>query len=127
MAEQMQSATDTSGLKRSIIYNSPIGPLQLVATRDGISALKFLFGRHGQKSAAVDHFQTENSLSKEDTKTTEKELIAEEDKEAQSHLNVCIKWLDAYFEGTILKSDPPLPKPALALPSKSKICIIVVL
>lgn len=96
----MESASST----QSMIYHSPIGPLKLVATSEGISQVKYLFGKHKEKGEL----------------TSEKahcESMAGSSGGVESHLSVCSRWLDAYFEGTLLrkgKSPPPRPKLALS-------------
>lgn len=89
----------------SIIYHSPIGPLKLVANGTGISSVKFLFGKHGV-SPTVAGGDVE-------------EVGSDSRKKAESHLEACSKWMDAYFDGSLLKPDPP-PRPKLALAMKSK-------
>lgn len=79
-----------------------MGPLKLVANGDGISAVKFLFGRHGATWAAADV-------------STEGESV----NEANIHLEACKKWLDAYFDGVLLGPQSP-PRPKLVLPRKSE-------
>lgn len=91
---------------KSIVYSSPIGPLKLVATDDGISAVKFLFGKHGEKVEEAACKQLSTTRNGEDML-----------KKADLHLNDCAKWLDAYFNGTLLQSSPPPPRPPLALPT----------
>lgn len=98
-----------AGPTRSVVYHSPVGPLKLVATEDGILAVKFLFGKHEDKVHVALPAKRE---------FTENGRLDGDESEAESHLKVCNAWLDAYFEGTLLKSDPPPPpRPKLALPA----------
>ncbi len=149
---------------RSLTYQSPIGPLKLVASKDGISALKYLFGKHsssetkaGETATAADcklakagetATAADCKLSSSETKAGETAAAADcklakagetaaaadcgncseknsndDEVAAEMHLQVCRKWLDAYFEGSLLKSDttPPRPKLALAMKGNSKL------
>lgn len=82
------------------VYQTPIGPLKLVASKDGISAVKYLFGKHTEGAVLMK----------------EAPVMAEEKTEADSHLDVCKKWLDWYFKGYLLRPDSaPPPRPSLAL------------
>lgn len=97
----------------SRVYSSPIGPLKLTAAEEGIVAVKFLFGKHEEVEGAR-HVAARARDNSEDG--LEKDLTMEADEpKAESHLNVCSKWLDAYFQGTLLKSGTPPPRPKLAL------------
>lgn len=92
----------------AIIYEAPIGPLKLVASRDGIISVNFLFGQHGSKlddAVPKDHDHLEKVKQNEEAKVN-------------LHLDVCKKWLDAYFNGMLLQMEPPPPRPALVLPEK---------
>ena len=86
-------------------YQAPLGPLELVATERGIVSLKFLFGKHGSE-------ESKESLGEEGEQNGKKDV------KSRLHLDACIKWLDAYFSGTLLEMDNPPPKPALVLPEK---------
>ena len=94
----------------SEVYQTPIGPLKLVASKDGISAVKYLFGKHTEEPVLV----------KEAPVMVEEK--AGEKTEADAHLDVCKKWLDWYFKGFLLKPDsaPPL-RPTLALSMEGEI------
>ena len=101
-----------------MIYKTPIGPLKLEATAEGICAVKWLFGKHSKsKSDSADHEQPSTPIkeageSDDDTKAVAVPVGAS--CRADEHLEVCKTWLDAYFAGTLLESNPP--KPALVLP-----------
>lgn len=92
------------------MYKSPIGALKLVANSEGICAVKWLFGKH-----AVSHYEVkeDNNLDR----VTEK--ISAETSQPNEHLRVCQRWLDAYFEGSLLSAQPAIPTPPLVLPNKS--------
>lgn len=92
----------------SQVYSSPVGPLKLTATKEGISGVKFLSEkREGGVNPAT-------SSAAEDKEPPEAHL------RAQWHLKVCTEWLDAYFKGTLLKLDDatPPPRPKLDLPKE---------
>lgn len=97
---------------QSLVYQAPIGPLKLIASEEGISGLKFLFGSRGdQMGGAIMATQGHERKTERAASPSGKS----EDK-ASFHLEVCKKWLDAYFEGSLLNSDPPPPpKPKLSL------------
>lgn len=98
----MATATARS---KELVYSSPLGPLKLTATAEGILAVKYLFGRG--EGEDVERARSVPVKCEGDA-----EHFSE--KEAESHLKICSKWLDAYFQGTLLKSPPPRPKLALA-------------
>lgn len=104
----------------SAIYKTPIGPLKLEATAEGICAVKWLFGKHSKsKSDSADHAEQESTLAikEEDNGKASPSSVAvgaSGSAKADEHLQVCKTWLDAYFAGTLLEFDPP--KPALVLP-----------
>lgn len=113
----------------SCVYKTPIGPLELVAGPEGISAVRWLFGKHCQDQASVPdspgpcmHEQDPSGLhvsAVSECEVTSKNSKAEdslEKKRAMDHMRVCINWLNAYFDGTLLQSDKPIPKPELSLP-----------
>ena len=107
-----------------MIYNSPLGPLKLVATKDGMTAVKYLFGRHSDSCGLVkgqnDHkdkgISEGDTIEEKEERSSELTDDEEIDKGAKTHLNACKRWLDAYFDGTLLRPDGP-PKPTLALPA----------
>lgn len=94
------------------MYHAPIGPLKLVANGDGISAVKFLFGRHGGDWISPAFVAP---VEGGERATAEKEAT----NQADFHLEVCKKWLDAYFGGHLLRPDTP-PRPKLALSTRSR-------
>jgi O6-methylguanine-DNA--protein-cysteine methyltransferase len=101
----------------SAIYKTPIGPLKLEATTEGICAVKWLFGKHSKsKSDSADNEQLSTPAAKEDAKAVSAGVAVPvgSSGRANEHLEVCKAWLDAYFAGTLLESNPP--KPALVLP-----------
>ena len=102
MADKMALALELSS--SSTVYHSPIGPLKLVADSTGISSVKFLFGKHGVSPAVASGKSGTDS---------------DAGRKADFHLEVCRKWMDAYFDGSLLKPDPP-PRPKLALAMKSE-------
>ena len=98
------------GSSRSVVYHSPMGPLKLTATEEGMAAVKYLFGKHADEKAEK---QADEGVG---VKWSEEVL---DGSEAGSHLKVCCEWLDAYFAGKLLSQDPPPPpKPKLALSKK---------
>ena len=84
------------------VYESPLGPLEVVASEKGIVSVKFLFGKHGCDGSPGER---------------NPEKIG--GVEASRHLEECKIWLDAYFSGNLLEMDDPPSKPALVLPEKS--------
>lgn len=117
--------------KCSVVYKTPIGPLKLEATDEGISAVKWLFGKHSadleQKSAtgACELAHPVKEVKREARHETV--AISHSTKctgsEADEHLQVCQSWLDAYFNGTLLQFNPQ--KPNLVLPESGKYKIIL--
>ena len=107
---------------QSLVYQAPIGPLKLIASEEGISGIKFLFGSRGdQMGGAIVATQSERK-----TEAASSEIKSED--KASLHLEVCKKWLDAYFEGSLLKSDPPpppKPKLSLAMQGRAKTSLLV--
>ena len=109
----------------SVIYKTPIGPLKLEATAEGICAVKWLFGKHS--TATTDQEQQQSAPTKEtddDTKANPAAIAVPvgasgSAAKADEHLQVCKTWLDAYFAGTLLESNPP--KPPLVLPESGKV------
>lgn len=114
MAHMAGPGQEASSSSASFVYHAPIGPLKLVANGDGISAVKFLFGKHGATLPATDVA----GLGEIGARKAE-EVGSDSDNEATYHLEVCKKWLDAYFGGVVLGSHPP-PRPKLALEKKSE-------
>ncbi len=129
-------------IQLSCTYKSPIGPLKLVASPSGICTVRWLFGKQCQtekvspKASAVSEDAERRpgkrmrradspngrpdavSSCKEIEPTCLAEATVEDSPEkelAAEHLRVCVNWLEAYFDGTLLHSDA-IPKPALALP-----------
>ena len=108
----------------SVIYKTPIGPLKLEATAEGICAVKWLFGKHSKSKSdsTADHEQLSTPGAKEADSDAKASRAAGavpsgaygNATKAGEHLQVCKTWLDAYFAGTLLESNPP--KPALVLP-----------
>lgn len=107
-----------SASSSSVVYLTPIGPLKLVANGDGMTAVKFLFGRHGATRVAADMADSSASeeLEREGASGT---VDRESGNKDNFHLEVCKKWLDAYFDGGLLGSHPP-PRPKLVLARKSE-------
>lgn len=104
-------------MEDSVIYKTPLGPLKLVANREGICAVKWLFGKQtgliqsrGPKPKVA--LPVDGS---EMTPTSPPKLT-----EIQKHLNVCTRWLDAYFSGSLLKSECHILRPSLVLPQKGR-------
>lgn len=108
---------------RSVIYRSPLGPLKLEATAEGICAVKYLFGKHSDTERAhasglPDTKQKESLKRVRGPSQTAADVpLSSEGSKAEEHLQVCQTWLDAYFAGTLLQSNPAVPKPTLVLPS----------
>ncbi len=90
------------------VYGTPLGPLELVANENGIVSVKFLFGKLGSRKSDEPYEETS-------------------DKKARSHLEVCRKWLDAYFGGILLEMDNPPPKPKLVFPDKGTGPIFIII
>lgn len=112
----------------SSIYKTPIGPLKLEATAEGICAVKWLFGKHSKSKSdsAADHEQPSTPIKEagdDDTKAVAVPAVGASCR-ADEHLEVCKTWLDAYFAGTLLESNPP--KPALVLPESGMLYIFIV-
>ena len=86
-----------AGERASLVYDSPIGLLKVEANTEGICALTWL--KEGEESEQV------------------KEIVESGgDGLAKQHLTTCIKWLSAYFSGSLLEH--PVPKPPLVIPKK---------
>ena len=102
----------------SAIYKTPIGPLKLEATAEGVCAVKWLFGKHSKsKAGSGDHEQLSTPAKGGDSGKDNPAAVAvgtSSSARADEHLQICKTWLDAYFAGTLLESNPP--KPALVLP-----------
>ena len=92
------------------IYYSPLGTLKLVANPDGICAVKWLSGKHECEGGGSP--VTGSSDSRRQNAT-----LAENTSAASIHLKACTTWLDAYFNGSLLKDDPP--RPPLVFPTKA--------
>ena len=104
--------------KCSVIYKTPIGPLKLEATDEGICAVKWLFGKHSdserQPATGAPHAKKVDELEGDGRRAAVRKTRGAKCK-ADEHLQMCRCWLDAYFSGTLLQSDPP--KPPLVLPT----------
>ena len=102
----------------SLVYNSPMGPLKLTATEEGIAAVKYLFGKKEQaeKQEVQDAAEAEAKVWSDAAAAAGSEASGTE---AGSHLKVCCEWLDAYFAGKLLTPDPP-PRPKLDLSKKGQ-------
>lgn len=106
-----------------MIYKTPIGPLKLEATDEGVCAVKWLFGKHSDSeqlhhSGAPPQAQRgHENEAKKGTAVVDGGTKCKGSK-AEEHLQVCQTWLDAYFAGTLLKAKPP--KPDLVLPPGGK-------
>lgn len=103
-------------MEETVVYKTPIGVLKLVANDEGMCAVKWLFGKH-------------SVLTRNESPDTVGKASADSSK-AQEHLRACRKWLDAYFDGSLLAVKPAIPKPPLVLPDKSitaaAYCILMV-
>lgn len=108
-------------MEKSLIYKTPIGPLKLEASDEGICAVKWLFGKHSDSeqlptgAASSPPVQSETGVehnAKQETATAAGGGHTK--RKAEQHLQDCQSWLDAYFSGTLLKTNPP--KPQLVLP-----------
>ena len=102
-----------------MIYKSPIGPLKLEATAEGICTVKWLFGKHSKSKAdSGDHEQQSTPVKGEDPGGKDSPAAiavgTSGSAKADEHLKICKTWLDAYFAGTLLELNPP--KPTLVLP-----------
>ena len=102
---------DGGSAERSVVYGSPMGPLKLTATEEGIAAVKYLFGKYAEPTEGKQAVK-----ESEDGVNWSKRLL-DYGSEAVSHLRVCCEWLDAYFAGKLLTPDPP-PRPKLAFSKK---------
>ena len=102
---------DLTGSK-SVVYSSPLGPLKLTASEEGIVAVKCLSGKHAEPTAAG-----QQAPEVEDGGLKWSERLEDDESDAVGHLRVCCEWLDAYFAGKLLSPDPP-PRPKLALSKK---------
>ncbi len=107
-------AASASSRSTSAVYSSPLGQLKLVATENGITNIKYLFGCSLES-------QTSSGGRKKECKSLQLLDEGRENAEAELHLRTCGEWLDAYFDGTLtdLASSPP-PRPTLALPVRGK-------
>ena len=106
-------AASASVSTKSRVYSSPIGPLKLTATDEGILAVKYLFGKHKEVDPEAGNTAVKQAEHVEDKGSKDSVEAAE------SHLDTCSEWLDAYFQGSLLKSEaPPPPRPKLTLPQK---------
>ena len=124
MAAKKDCATE-----RTRIYSTPIGPLKLVANSKGICAVKWLLSKQQRSSTDDDGSSYEQSKTGKDTEKTSSSpdsiplavasAVSPEERKALGHLRVCINWLDAYFDGTLLKFNPP--RPPLVLPTEGKV------
>lgn len=43
-----------------------------------------------------------------------------EQRQALENVGLCVRWLDAYFDGSLLTADPPVTKPPLAIPTEGR-------
>lgn len=94
------------------VYYSPLGALKLVANPDGICVVKWLSGKHeceGGSSSGRESPVTGSSDSRQQNATVASA--------AAIHLKACTTWLDAYFNGSLLKDNPP--RPPLVFPTKA--------
>ena len=80
-------------LEKSIVYNSPLGPLLLTADDVAVTRLTFLFDKDGDKPLEED------ALVDTDCKHSK-----------SAPLQACVRWLDAYFKSEGEKFDVPRPK-----------------
>ena len=109
------------------VYSTPIGPLKLVANAEGICAVKWLLKQ--QSSSTGDGSEVfgsgkdgENKPHPQDSAPLETTPeVSPEERKALGHLEVCINWLDAYFDGSLLKFNPP--KPPLVFPTEGNIML----
>lgn len=111
--------------KSFVIYKTPIGPLKLEASDEGICAVKWLFGKHSELQAgaaaatpARSETNGEHNAKQEATIATDGGRTECKGSKAEQHLQDCQSWLDAYFAGTLLETNPP--KPQLVLPHTGK-------
>jgi len=86
----------------ALVHQTPIGALKLVANAEGICAVKW------------DNHSPDGSHDNETHECTVFDLS-----KAKEHLRTCQKWLDAYFDGTLL-TKPTINKPPVVLPNKGK-------
>ena len=108
--------------KSFVIYKTPIGPLKLEASDEGICAVKWVFGkRHSELPAgaapaplAQTEADGEHNAKQEAATATDGRRTECKGSKSERHLQDCQTWLDAYFAGTLLKTNPP--KPQLVLP-----------
>ncbi len=90
-------------MEKSIVHETPIGALKIVANDEGICAVKWLFGKYA--------VSPNDSLDKVTYGTSK----------SNKHLRACQKWLNAYFDRSLLVTRPEIPKPPLVLPDKSSV------
>ena len=106
-------------MEESIVYKTPLGSLKLVANQEGICAVRWLFGKHASETEQGPEAMVDPPVSEE----KHSDVLATK---PQEHLSVCRRWLDAYFGGYLLKSNPPIPRPPLVLPEKGMCAIVVI-
>ena len=102
----------------SVVYNTLVGVLKLEATSEGICSVKWLSTK--QEETPRGQFTTKKRNDSCEETLNQKEDSVMSCSKANEHLKTCKAWLDAYFDGSLLKRHPPLPRPPLVLPMKGK-------
>lgn len=113
-------ATEEVSTEVSTICVTPIGSLKLVAKAEGICAVKWLSVRRrdcGESAGGLEDDDTPTSVTVREVKSLESTSdLSPEQAQAVEHLRVCVNWLKAYFDGSLLAANPP--KPPLVFPMK---------
>ena len=73
-----EASLEPSGFSYAV-YQSPLGPIRISASKRGVVSVKMLFGKYGCSSVS------------------ECSEIGTADEESKTHLKACITWLDKYF------------------------------
>ena len=89
--------TSEKSPEKSVLYNSPLGPLMLTANESAITRIEFLFDKCGDKTSEIEHVG--------------------KDLKNCPPLQACIRWMDAYFKAENSKMDVPRPKIRFLKPS----------
>ena len=119
-------------------YRSPVGLLRLVASAGGMQTLKWLSSSEEPEkettspnvsqeigSSSVHHESDDKSAAGGEWRASAgvvawgpSEPASEEQRRALENVGTSVRWLDAYFDGSLLTADPPVAKPPLVIPSE---------
>ena len=89
-----------------MLYSTPVGTLKIVANPEGVCAVKWLSEKQSNPSSKPVKDSQEGDKPGSVSKS-------------QEHLKACQRWLDAYFDGSLVTENSTLSRPPLVFPDKS--------